>query len=342
VTAEHSDDDALALLQAQLSRAFEARDAGRSTEALELWDQLLARDINGLGQGIELAMAQVAYAKAHLLLELGRAAEAETAAREAVDLAAAMSGVEAQVLAADALGTRRAALTALDRFQDAVEIDERLARDFADSDSFELRLCAARAMHHEIWIRMREKEPARAILAARRIVEVLRGDADSERLIEVGELILSGAETLYQQKVWRRGPADLRGQAQVMRDAVLDMADHVGGDIGAAVTLNARLALGNASARDLRLVTAVKQGLDRPSLDESVLPALERVERTAQQAGAQTRYLDLVIERAGVLDRVGRSDEALQLLDNLLDRLDADGDKAGVLAIRAMRSLFAS
>jgi hypothetical protein len=342
VTTEHSDDADVPLLQAEVSRAFEARDAGRSTGALELWDQLLARDVSRLGRGAELAMAQVANAKAHLLLELGRAVDAETAARTATGRAAALSGVEAQALAADALGTQRAALTALDRLQEALEIDERLARDFADSDSFELRLRAARALHHAIWIRIRQKEPARAIASAQQIVEILRGDPDSTSLIEVGELILSSAETLYQQTFWRRGPAELRDQAHIMRDTVLKMADRVGGDIGAAVTLNARLALFDASAKDRRLVAAVTESLDRPPLGESALAALERVERTAQQAGAQTRYLNLVIERADVLDQAGRTDEARQLLDNVRAQLDADGDKGAALLIRALKSLTAS
>jgi hypothetical protein len=332
-----SDDSFLA----QATRGFGLRDVGASAEALIVWDRLLASAEQQDGDA-EFVIAEVRYARAHLLLELDRPEEARAAAADAVAVAESIAGIEAEVIAAQASGLERAALTALGQLDTALEIDQRLSERYGDSDTAELRLCAARALQHEIWARMNQKEHAGAIACARRLIDILGSVDDPEQLVEIGELILSTAEDLDQHRVWRRHPPALRDQARAMREMVLDLANRAGGDLGAAVTLNARLALGNADARDRHLATAFKKGRGRPPIAESTLPALEQVQEAARRAGAKTRYWDLTLERAAALHDIGRTDEARQILDDLIARLDVDGEKGGAVLVRAMRRMIAS
>ena len=336
-----SSDPLFEALVAEASRGFELRDAGLSAEALDAWDQMLAGGEQSR-EDVKLVMARVMHAKTHLLLKLGRAVEAQSAAADAAAFAGSMMGTEGEVIAAQTMGLQRSALTELGRLDAALAIDQRLSERYGDSETFALRLCAARALQHELWGHMNRKEQARAIACAHQVVDVLRSDEDPQHLIEIGELILSSAETLNHHPIWRGAAAPLRDQARAMCDAVLDMAERIGGDIGAAVAVNARLAASNANARDRRFVTFFTESRDRPSIQESALTALEQVQEAAQASGAETRYRDLVLERAVALNEVGRTDEALQLIDDLIARLDAQRAKGGVVLARAMRRIIAS
>jgi hypothetical protein len=328
-------------LVAEANRGFALRDSGRGSEALYVWDRLLA-DGQSSDEDEDLVLVGVRHAKAHLLFGLGRLEDASVAAADAVHAAQLIPGIDAEIIAAQAMGVQRSVLTDLGQLDAALDIDRRLADRYGERDNFELRLCAARAMQHEIWGRLSQRDQTRAIACARRLVEILGGDQDPGHLIEIGELILSISEQLDHRSMWRRHPAALRDQARAMRDTVLNTADTVGGDIGAAVALNARLGLSNANLRDRRLVTFLKEGRDRPSIQQSALPALQQVEETARAAGSQARYLDLVMSRATALDEAGRTDEARQVLDDTIASLDTAGAKGDALLARAMKRLFES
>lgn len=56
---------------------------------------------------------------------------------------------------------------------------------------------------------------------------------------------------------------------------------------------------------------------------ENELSALQAVQAAAQQAGARFRSIRLIIVRADSLAQLGRTSEALAVLDELLAQLDA-------------------
>jgi hypothetical protein len=83
-----------------------------------------------------------------------------------------------------------------------MSIDEQLIADFAGSDSFELRQFAGKALVHEIWSYGHTGQEAQAISAARRLVSLFEDDAESGHLIDISEMLLSGAEKLNHRRIW--------------------------------------------------------------------------------------------------------------------------------------------
>jgi tetratricopeptide (TPR) repeat protein len=244
---------AIAALVAGARRGAELQSAGRDAEALEEWNRLLNRSPQVEGEKAALMLATVMYSKAQLLLSLNRPAEAEALAAHAIERLDSVSRASARQVAARAQGIRRSAFTQLGQHDRALAIDERLVVDYAGSESFELRANAGQALVHAVWTHGHRGEEEEAIARAQQLVDLFSTDEDPDHLIEIGQLLLSGAEKLNHRRIWRRASAPITTQVKKMCDATVTLAGRVGGDLGEAVTLSARLTQADALVEDHRL-----------------------------------------------------------------------------------------
>jgi tetratricopeptide (TPR) repeat protein len=310
-------------LEAKLERGLQLRGAGNNSEALAVWDEVLATGLEDVGQDVKLAVAETMSHKAFVLSELGQAPQAEALAERAVELVASIDLPHAQVVEVWAAGLRASLVLDRGDAELAIKLDEQVAAKFAGSTSAEVRLRAGRCLHHAVWIHIEQRDPARAIAAARQLGEILCHPLEASEVIQATEVLLSCADTLSAQSAWRRPPAELRAQAQLMIDTVVEMANHTGGEARAAVTISAQIVESDLRGREHRLRAAYKTSLKRPLVSENELPALQQVQEAAQDSGARFRAQRLLIVRAESLSRLGRTNEALTLLDDALARLDA-------------------
>jgi hypothetical protein len=72
---------------------------------------------------------------------------------------------------------------------------------------------------------------------------------------------------------------------------------------------------------------------------EEGFAALDRVTQGALAAGANVRYLELVVFQAVALDQSGRTQEALRTIDESLGRGKTDGTSLHETDKRALRAL---
>jgi hypothetical protein len=311
-------------LDAKLHRGFELHDAGSVDEAFAVWDEVLATDLEAVGQDARLVVADTMHFKAYALPERGQTGHAEALAGRAAKLAALIDLPRAQVIEASASSLR--ARLILDRGETSlgVWLIEQVAAKFADSDFAEARLSAARGLHRAVWIYLKHRDRARAVSAATQVTRILCQRLEASDLIQAAEVLLSCAETLTTQSAWRRPSAELDALAQSMIDTVLQMANETGGEARAAVALSAQIAAGDLRGREHRFRAAYKTSLERPLVvGENELSALQEVQAAAQQAGARFRSIRLIVVRADSLAQLGRRSEALAVLDELLAQLDA-------------------
>jgi hypothetical protein len=130
-----------------------------------------------------------------------------------------------------------------------------------------------------------------------------------------------------------------------MCQATLALAARVGGDLGQALAISARITEINAGTKDHRFRSAITDRTARPLLDPTVLPYLKLVEEKARETGSEERYLELAMVRATNLEEASRTDEALAALDEVLARFQPRGGVmklAGPPAVKALRKLIAS
>jgi tetratricopeptide (TPR) repeat protein len=336
--------DRLSRALAALDKGIELREAGHDAEAFATWEEVVEQEQGELGPDVGLVVGRTLYAKAHYLMELERWEEAITVARQARDAARRQTGTEARLLDADAWGVWRTSLTGLGQFDAALEIDDGIAAEHEASDEFELRDRAAHALAHAIWVLMSRKQEKTAITYAQRLVASFRGERDAAHLARASENVLSSASTLdWRGSQIRRASQPVRRQASIMREAVIEHARTIGGEIGAVVVINAQIAVADALVQDHRLLKSYNQRRDRPALQESELPVLDRVEEEARLAGAESRYLEIAIVRAFTLKDLGRTDEAVRVIDRLLDRLNGDRGaqaRGNRLLLRLIRRSF--
>ena len=64
-------------LDAKLHRGFELNDAGSVDEAFAVWDEVLATDLEAVGQDAGLVVADTMHFKAYALSERGQTGQAE-------------------------------------------------------------------------------------------------------------------------------------------------------------------------------------------------------------------------------------------------------------------------
>jgi tetratricopeptide (TPR) repeat protein len=276
-----------------------------------------------------LVLAKTRHAKAHLLFSLGRPAEAEKAAAEAAAVASQQAGEWGLILKVDALDVQRSALVQLNQIAAAIEIDEWIVGAYQASENSELRLRAALAVRHEVAALMSQREQARAIASAKRLVAILNRETDPAQLISVAEAVLSTAATLTPRRLFRgRSTPGGRGQADALIDAVVAQAERVGGAVGAVVVINAKIAAADALAHDLSLRMSYTERVDRPDVREDQLDALRQVQEEAREAGAAGLSTQLWMLRATTLAELDRTDEARDTMDSLIAHLDATGGAA--------------
>jgi tetratricopeptide (TPR) repeat protein len=301
----------------QMNRGYVLREAGRPEEALRAWDELLASDTLEAGTETGLVLAKTRHAKAHLLFSLGRPAEAEKAAAEAAAVASQQAGEWGLIL------------VQLNQIAAAIEIDEWIVGAYQASENSELRLRAALAVRHEVAALMSQREQARAIASAKRLVAILNRETDPAQLISVAEAVLSTAATLTPRRLFRgRSTPGGRGQADALIDAVVAQAERVGGAVGAVVVINAKIAAADALAHDLSLRMSYTERVDRPDVREDQLDALRQVQEEAREAGAAGLSTQLWMLRATTLAELDRTDEARDTMDSLIAHLDATGGAA--------------
>jgi tetratricopeptide (TPR) repeat protein len=343
---ESATDRGLSRAIAAHDRGVELRDAGRKAEAFAAWDELLEGDQVEPGTEAGLVVVQTLYAKAHYLMELERWGDAVIVARQAHEAALLQPGTEARLLGAYARGVLRDSLTHLDQLDAALGIDDAIAAEHEASDEFELRDAAARALAHAIWVLMSRKQEQTAITYAQRLIAGFRREGDPAHLARASENVLSSAATLdWRRSHIRRASQPVRQQATAMRETVIEQARKVGGEIGAAVVVNAKIAVADALMQDHRLREFISERRALPALQESELPFLDRVEEQARLAGAEGRYLQIAVVRAFTLEELGRTEEAISSIDRLLAHLDRErgsGYRGTVAFLRIARRSFES
>jgi tetratricopeptide (TPR) repeat protein len=329
----------------KFNEGVEAQGRGDNDGALASWNELLALvpvdDPDG--EFVDVT-ARALYAKAHLLMALQRWPEAAASARAARAAAARQVGLEAQREAAHGFGIERDSVTQLGELDAAIDLDEQIAERYEQSDDFEVRECAQRALWHAISLCVDRGRQEPAIAYAKRLVASLWRHFDREHLAEEAEAVLSGAEALNSfRSRFRRAPEPVQEQVRAMCEGVIERADSIGGEIGNVVAINARIAAADALARDRHLLASAADRFARPSVKESELDALALVEKAALAAGAEGRYVVLVTERAMTLNGAGRTSEAHQVLDALRKHIDASGGpsaKGSAAHVAAMRKLI--
>jgi hypothetical protein len=157
-----------------------------------------------------------------------------------------------------------------------------------------------RALSHATWVSMqRDQESVAGTYADRLLAADWQETIDAESLICLSEIVLSCAATLdWRRSLLKRPSPALCEQASRMREAVIELARKVGGNIGAVTVINAKIAVADALAQDHRLRRSFGERMSRPALQESELPALDQVQEQARVAGADSRYIQLVTLRA--------------------------------------------
>jgi hypothetical protein len=321
---ESSSGPSAAALDAKLHRGFELRDARSVDEAFAVWDEVLATELEAVGQEARLVVADTMHFKAYALSERGQTGQAEALAGRAAELAALIDLPRAEVIEASASSLQASLILDRGQTRSAVRLIEQVAAKFAESDCAEVRLSAARGLHRAVWIYLKHRDRACAVSAATQVTRILCHPLEASDLIQAAEVLLSCAETLTTQSAWRRPSVELGALAQSMIDTVLQMANDTGGEARAAVALNAQLAAGDLRGREHRFHAAYETSLERPPLvGENELSALQEVQAVAQQSGARFRSIRLIIVRAHSLAQLGRTSEALAVLDEILAQLDA-------------------
>jgi hypothetical protein len=340
-----SADPLTASLISDYNRGCDLRDAGRSDDALRVWAELVRSAGDGLSENAQLVVARALDAAAHLLRDSGRETEAADHAMQAVALARPLEGREAQLVLCRAVKTHVLALRGLGRDDKARQVEEDLIERSSSGDVFELRAFAAYALRYRLWEHMQRKDLVSAVASAQRVTDLLGQESNSDHLIEAGEVILSSAAVLNEHPIWRRPSPDAKVQARRMFELVGQMAESVGGNIGAAVAANARLAATGAHARELRPDVFFRERLNEPAIPESALPALQLVADMARAAGSEDRAYSLIMRRATTLSDLGQTEAAVRVMDQLITELSAnDGikSKGSLTLARAMRKLIST
>ena len=279
----------------RLDEGIALREADRTEEALAAFDDAVAVAQTADGAQLDLVVARGLYAKAHYLMELERCGDAVAVAGQAHDAAMLAGGREGALLRAQTRTVSRDSLTDLRRFDEAVQVDEAIVADCLDSEDLDLRARALRALSHATWVSMqRDQQSVAGTYADRLLAAYWQETIDAESLVCLSEIVLSCAATLdWRRSLLKRPSSALCEQASRMREAVIERAREVGGNIGAVTVINAKIAVADALAQDHRLRRSFGERMSRPALHESELLALDQVQEQARVAGADSRYIQL-------------------------------------------------